>query len=135
MSNFIAFQNTLSVLQFETNKTWCLKNKRNVKWICLVTLKLYQSTWYLTLWSFWPITTSSYGNVERLNFFGWICKHKHQRCVVKIFNLFFMKVKLLNVLPSSIKPKTWTIIISTSLMNSLNYCDKMGDSLTFIHRL
>jgi hypothetical protein len=27
MSNFIAFQNTLSVLQFETNKTWCLKNK------------------------------------------------------------------------------------------------------------
>jgi hypothetical protein len=48
--------------------------------------------------------------------------------------IFHMKIKFLNGLLSSTKPKTLTITISTSFY-SLNFNDKIRELLTFIHKL
>jgi hypothetical protein len=62
-----------------------------------------------------------------------MCTHK-SKCVVSLLrNLFFAKAKLLKVLSSSTKPKTCTIVISTTFTHSLNFKIKSGEDWIVNH--
>jgi len=66
---------------------------------------------------------------------AWVnmCTHK-SRCVVNLLRiLLFMKIKLLKVLSSSIKPKTCTIAISTTFIYSLSFKTKSVEDWIFNH--
>ncbi len=103
---------------------------------CPKIAKLYQFAWYFTLWSFQPRITSSYGKVDKLNFFWLNMWIQMSKCVDKQFeSWFFMKAQLLKVLSSSTEPETWTITISPNFLYSLSLHIKTWELLIFIHNL